>query len=281
MFTLPAISGNSRYCADSSGIMPLNALNGSSYMYNDESSTLSRPPSYEEAVSSDSMFGLFIVNSGDSYHNSVSHQHAHHDQLDQPPNYHDLLSPTGSTASADKPSNRNAPYVSRDSDTAEYLDTSLDNQCTRFSQIDIVGSTSTLTSPVPSPRPHSRKHESKKSDKTKVRTGSSSGWRKHLSSEKSALSVARDRLYRVLSPALSRRSEHLESHKKGGSGKVQLCSPRGQDSEEEEATSHPVRMHISSSRHRSGGADHFDDIRSSGKPHKDKQRHKHGDRRDK
>ncbi|XP_025076174.1 uncharacterized protein LOC112553279 isoform X2 [Pomacea canaliculata] len=149
MFTLPAISGNSRYCADSSGIMPLNALNGSSYMYNDESSTLSRPPSYEEAVSSDSMFGLFIVNSGDSYHNSVSHQHAHHDQLDQPPNYHDLLSPTGSTASADKPSNRNAPYVSRDSDTAEYLDTSLDNQCTRFSQIDIVGSTSTLTSPVP------------------------------------------------------------------------------------------------------------------------------------
>lgn len=67
----------------------------------------------------------------------------------------------------------------------------------------------------------------------------------------------------------------------GGSGKVQLCSPRGQDSEEEEATSHPVRMHISSSRHRSGGADHFDDIRSSGKPHKDKQRHKHGDRRDK
>lgn len=94
-----------------------------------------------------------------------------------------------------------------------------------------------------SPRPHSRKHESKKSDKTKVRTGSSSGWRKHLSSERSALSVARDRLYRVLSPALSRRSEHLESHKKGfyriffkhyhtcnqhfhGEPLTQLCEPR-------------------------------------------------------
>ncbi|KAL8559710.1 hypothetical protein ACOMHN_002243 [Nucella lapillus] len=80
MFNLPVISSSSRHSPDSSGMMHLNALNGS--CHNDHNDTPSihgaTPPSYEDAFQSAPLFGLFSMNGVDGSHSTPHHHQYHH-----------------------------------------------------------------------------------------------------------------------------------------------------------------------------------------------------------
>lgn len=152
MFTIPVISSSTRCVSESSGAMPLNALNGSCQMYNDEPLSSPGLPSYEEAVTSGSMFGLFNVNGGeDLNHRSQQQQQTHSscDHYSHPSLYQDLA-PKVAISSDDFPPRYQTPRGSRDFENDERLDSSSELQCTRFSRITIA-SNSSLQSAVSSP----------------------------------------------------------------------------------------------------------------------------------
>ena len=176
MFNIPVISNNARLTPPSSGAMHLNALNGSSYMCSDDSSSASSLPSYEEALSNAPLFGLFNVNGGDIIHHHQHHHNYHHHNNSHihfpqshhtpnisaggypPPTYQELLSAateSGSDASSHschEPPRTGRPesrLQSRDSNVAERDDP--DELCERLPRLSIVSNPALLylhSSPV-------------------------------------------------------------------------------------------------------------------------------------
>ncbi|XP_076449282.1 uncharacterized protein LOC143285753 [Babylonia areolata] len=350
MFTIPVISSNSRYSPDSSGMMHLNALNGSlSSSQRSLSSCSNCLPSYEEAVTNGPLFGLFNVNGGDAssttnhrhqphrhnqhhprchhHHDCHNHHHNHHhhihfpqsyhspnnnnnndddydvdyeddDGADEegnfyysPPTYHEVLFPGGTgsgTGSGRGPSRSPSPRPPRSqSDNAgRWLDVEVQGERLAKVTVSSTRSKSPLLSHFLPKSP--RRSSSRLEDKQPVPTctskgGNGSEGKRKQGSEKSTLSVAKDKLYRVFSPMLTRKGDrHRSSSAKPASRKKTHSSADDENSEEEEMTSPPVRMCVAPGRSKGSGvrSGQFDDLKGhkAGKQHKSKSPHKHSHR---
>ncbi|KAK7115397.1 hypothetical protein V1264_001272 [Littorina saxatilis] len=173
MFNIPVISHNARLTSGSSGMMHLNALNGSSWWRpsDDNNSLTSCPPSYEEAVNNGPSFGLFNVNGGETttHLHQTQHHHCHNQQnnnhLHFPQSHHRPNNRSGrptrsvsshSVSSHDQNGSDNNKTSSSgevrlpscDDNTAERLDRQ-EPQCERFSRISIVSSSGNSAPSVP------------------------------------------------------------------------------------------------------------------------------------